>query len=519
MNSKSDGIGRRNFLRNVGSGMLVAGLGSGLAADLGFCSEFAMQGGDELSFGPLDPLVDLMQQTPPDQLQIMLIDQLSVGATDLRSITAAAALANAETFGGQDYVGYHAEMALIPALEMSQRLPTQRQALPVLKVLYRNTDQIQKTNSQNRKTLRPIQTPPQPVDGMDQKLLQAQRNVEMDQAEALFASITDVPLDRKFNAIMEMIEDDINVHRFVLVHRSVELIDVVGSQHAQTMLRQCVRFCVDEERHRIDGGRPESPIRKLLPKLLDEYKLVSKPLGNRNPGDAWIESLSQTIYDKSAAEAAEAVAAALADGISPQSVADAISLAANALVLRQGADRWRTHGDSPGVHGSDAANAWRNMMSMSEHRHKVSGLIVSAYHTGIYEPFQHDPYPVQEHLERVKTRDANQLLGIAEEAIRSNDQALAAAAIDLYGSAGHSAQDVFDLMLKYAVSEDGRLHAEKFYRTVEEEFAVMPAAFKWRQLIALARVTASAYSYDRTDQKGYRAAGYEDACKRLGVDA
>ena len=26
-------------------------------------------------------------------------------------------------------------------------------------------------------------------------------------------------------------------------------------------------------------------------------------------------------------------------------------------------------------------------------------------------------------------------------------------------------------MLKYAVSEDGSLHAEKYYRTVQEEFA------------------------------------------------
>jgi len=30
---------------------------------------------------------------------------------------------------------------------------------------------------------------------------------------------------------------------------------------------------------------------------------------------------------------------------------------------------------------------------------------------------------------------------------------------------------VFDLLLRYASSEDGALHAEKYYRTVTEEFA------------------------------------------------
>ena len=34
-------------------------------------------------------------------------------------------------------------MALVPAYEMAQELPKERQALPVLKVLYRNASRIQ----------------------------------------------------------------------------------------------------------------------------------------------------------------------------------------------------------------------------------------------------------------------------------------------------------------------------------------------------------------------------------------
>lgn len=45
------------------------------------------------------------------------------------------------------------------------------------------------------------------------------------------------------------------------------------------------------------------------------------------------------------------------------------------------------------------------------------------------------------------------------------------------------------------MSEDGALHAEKYFRTVTEEFAAARPAFKWRHLVALTRVTASEYGY------------------------
>ena len=73
--------------------------------------------------------------------------------------------------------------------------------------------------------------------------------------------------------------------------------------------------------------------------------------------------------------------------------------------------------------------------------------------------------------------------------------------------------------LKFAVSEDGRLHGEKYFHTVREEFGMIRPAFRWRQLVALGRVTASAYGYNREDKPGFRAAGYEEACKLLGVEA
>src|SRR5207248_3629368 len=101
------------------------------------------------------------------------------------------------------------------------------------------------------------------------------------------------------------------------------------------------------------------------------------------------------------------------------------------------------------------------------------------------------------------------LLKEAEGAIRDKDQARAAALVQRYGALGLPARPAFDLLLKYAISEDGALHAEKYYRTASEEFAAARPAFRWRQLVGLARVTASEY--------GNPAPGYDEAKRLLGV--
>ena len=77
-----------------------------------------------------------------------------------------------------------------------------------------------------------------------------------------------------------------------------------------------------------------------------------------------------------------------------------------------------------------------------------------------------------------------------DTAIRGNLQAQACNLVNRYGQLGHDARPVFDLLLRYAVSEDGALHAEKYYRTASEEFARTRPAFRWRQVIALARVSS-----------------------------
>src|SRR5207302_431778 len=162
------------------------------------------------------------------------------------------------------------------------------------------------------------------------------------------------------------------------------------------------------------------------------------------------------------------------------------------------------------VHASDSANAWRNIARVSNHRNTFASLIVGAFHTAGQQNGQNpQPYPLPEHLEKIQTRDAAALLQETETAIKANDQAHACVLVQRYGELGHAPRAAFDVLLRYAVSEDGALHAEKYYRTVTEEFGTIRPAFRWRELAALARVTASEY--------GQQAPGYAEACRLLKV--
>jgi hypothetical protein len=512
---------RRLFLADVGQGMLLGALGASTAFELGLSTAIADDvSTGRLTFGRLEPLVSLMQETPPEKLMPLLVERLAAGA-ELKSLVAAAALANARAFGGQDYTGYHTFMALAPAYQIAAELPPQRQALPVLKVLYRNSSRIQEQGAHDHDVLHhvaPVATAAQPAGG--EQLRDIVRTANWQTAEAQFAVLAKGPAGEAFNHLQFAVQDEVDVHRVVLSWRAWVMFGLTGEEHAHTLLRQSLRYCLDAEQQMRDRQHPKPEVRDVLPRLLDEYHLLGKPLGNRPAEDSYVESLARTIFSGTRDDAAAAVAAALAEGFDPEAVGEAISLAANLLVLHDPGRRPENstpgkppgcvHGDSVGVHASDAANAWRNISRVGNARNRVASLIVGAYHTaGQMDWVTKEPYPFADQLDELQSATPELLLAAAEEAIQANDQARTCAIVHRYGELKLPDRPVFDLLVKYAVSEDGALHAEKFYRTVVEEYAATRPAFRWRQLVALARVTAS--------EHGFTAPGYQLACDLLGV--
>jgi hypothetical protein len=512
---------RRQFLAKVGQGMFVATVGYHAALDMGLARGAEEPPADKLGFGQLESLVDLMQSTEADKLLPLLVAKIQ-GGESLRALVAAGALANARAFGGEDYIGFHTLMALAPAYAMSQRLPRDRAPLPVLKVLYRNAKRLQEKGAADHDTLHAVAGSVGGGNTNDQ-LRAAIHDRDRRTAERLLVGLTEQSPTDAFDALIPIVGENPEVHRVVLAHRAWDMLDLVGAEHAGTMLRQSVRYCIDNEQY----AAQHTDARLLLPKLLDQHRLNEGANGDRAADDAWVDQMSQLIFSSTPEVAADAVAAALAEGMSPDSVGEALSLAANQLVLRDSGRRagetqpnkplGSVHGDSIGVHACDSAHAWRGISRVGSPRNRAAALVLGAWQASYDRAnrggdfLSWEPRPTSEQLDQVTKGDAASLLAGLELAVRMQDQARACAVAQQYQLQGYDAQRAFDLLLKFATSEDGALHAEKFYRTTSEEFAALRPAFRGRQLVALARVTASEF--------GQPAPGYAEACGLLKVDA
>ncbi len=522
---------RRQFLGDVGFGMLAASVGANLVTDMGLAAAPDLSA-QRLEFGALEPLVAMLQDIQPAQLLEELVTRLQQGL-ELKTLVAAAALANARTFGGEDYIGFHTMMALSPAYRMSLELPTEKRALPVLKVLYRNTQRIHEFGGREREVLKQLASAdlggnPSDETVTPELLREAVRRHDLPAAESLYAKLTSGPNNETnsaaaLNHALFCVEDETEIHRVALPYRAWDLLDIVGLEHAHTLLRQSIHYCV--KAGAMPHGEGKEAPSTLLPRLFDAYHLERPIRSNKQVDSQWVRQFAETIFSSTASQAAEAAAAALADGIDPTAIGSSLTLAANQLVLR---DRGRTpreeqvgkpigsvHGDSIGVHATDSANAWRNLSRVADDKNRVACLLLGAYQVAYDRvarggDFLHwDPLPIGTTLDRIAETDPKKLLGQLDDAIQNNLQSQAAAVVSRYGQQNHDPQGAFDCLLKYAVSEDGALHAEKYYRTIQEEFAIAAPEHRWEFATALARVTASEY--------GRRAAGYDEAVALLGT--
>ncbi len=515
------GHSRRNFLADVGRGTLLATLGPALLTDLGLAPRaFADELDSPLQFGELEPLVCTLQDTPIERLQATLAEKLR-GGLPLKTLVAAGALANARTFGGEDYIGFHTFMALGPALKMSALMPNGAEALPVFKVLYRNGNRIGEFGGRESETLHGLSASTPVSEPQAAALHDAIRSKDANHAEQILAALVANDPASAFDALLPAIQDSPEVHRTVLPYRAWDMQEIVGTEHALTLLRQSLRYCVKAEPHRRAEWDEHG---KMLVSLIDEFHLAGRAPGSKTAEDAFVAQLSQTFATASPAESARAAASALAEGFDPAVVGEALSLAASLLVLRdrgrlpQWEDRLKpagsVHGDSIGVHASDAANAWRNMAHISNNRNAYACLIIGAWQVardraGSPDNLFADPLPVAYQIDRISVTDADGLLAKLDEAVQNNLQGTATAIAHRYGKLALPEERLFKTLLKYAVSEDGALHAEKYFQTVRDDFSVTRPALRWRHVASLARVTASEF--------GKAAAGQQEARELLGL--
>ena len=120
------------------------------------------------------------------------------------------------------------------------------------------------------------------------------RKNDLPAAERTFAAICAAGSpDKSLDELMVLVDDATEVHRIVLVSRAYELIDFVGPERAHTLLRQSVHYCANTDKNASHVKRHQE-VRDLLPRLLDEHKLLSKAPGTRPADDVKIRWHEET---------------------------------------------------------------------------------------------------------------------------------------------------------------------------------------------------------------------------------
>src|SRR6185369_15344308 len=123
-------------------------------------------------------------------------------------------------------------------------------------------------------------------------LREAVRGKDVQKAELTFATLAQHSSQEALDDLLLTVQDHTEVHRVVLPYRAWDLLGLIGKEQAHTLLRQSVRYCVKAESWQHTGTWDEP--RTLLPKMLEEHKLLGRSPGNRKADDEWVDKFSQT---------------------------------------------------------------------------------------------------------------------------------------------------------------------------------------------------------------------------------
>src|SRR5262249_60779045 len=118
--------------------------------------------------------------------------------------------------------------------------------------------------------------------------------LQLPAAEGSLAAALERPRAAAYDRIQEVIREDGNVHRVVLSWRAVDLLRFTGDQHAFTLLRQSVRYCIDDDGRRANDGRPAPAIGGVVRGLMEQHGFEKSAAGTKALDDAGREKRADT---------------------------------------------------------------------------------------------------------------------------------------------------------------------------------------------------------------------------------
>jgi len=461
----------------------------------------------------IEPLVQFVEETPPDRIVAATHDKLAVG-TPVKEMLLASALAvvrSSDLPPGHHGGPLHPLAGLHAVRHIAARLPGEYAMLPV----------IQNVAVANKHIHSPAMGP--------FILADAKPVSEKDDVEATLQSFRYAVSRGVYNACdhyflyllerlspMQVLEELLQVaipknqlddHYFLFPVFTWRALEYLGWEYARFIGRAPVRYIT----------RPTDPTSlEEIDRLIDKHGLLERELRARTGDDetAALTALADEIGRCSKfTEIPEMVAQALGDGLSLEGAGEGLSVGGSTLFLRS------QTGNPMDVHINTGANTRRYLLRQPELsvRTKLRALLM--WHTGpevrmAQRMLAPDIQPEPERVAALPFHTQSELLGEIEQLIgslpvgerlpaanlaswRSTDEVKQAAALaQQYANREYAPESLITLLGKIACRDNfTEMHALKHHQATYEEFHATRPSLRWRHLVAA--VQAAAISHGR----------------------
>jgi hypothetical protein len=334
-------LSRRDVLKRGASGALI-GLG-----DLGFLSQLNPVSAAEARLEPnvvrlqpeIEPLVRLIEKTPRDRLLEEVAERIRKGLS-YRDLLAALLLAGVKNVEPRPQVGFkfHTVLVVNSAHLASLASPAEHRWLPIFWALdYYKSAEAQDVKERGDWTMGAVdESTVPPAHKAKDAFIKAMDNWDEQAADAAVAGLARTA---SANEVYELffrygMRDFRSIgHKAIYVANSWRTLQCIGWQHAEPVLRSLAYALLSHE-----GDNPakrddaaDRPFRR-------NQELAKKIGPNWQDGKldkAATNEMLQTLRTASNDEASDQVVALLGRGIAPQSIFDALHVAAGELLMRQ----------------------------------------------------------------------------------------------------------------------------------------------------------------------------------------
>ena len=425
----------------------------------------------------IEPLVRLIEDTPPAELLEQAAQRIRQGTT-YQQVVAALFLAGVRNIAPRPNVGFkfHAVMVVNAAHQESLALPETDRWLPIFWAL----DEFKKSQAMEQKDsgwrMAPVnESIVPPPHKAKEAFITAMENWDEKNADAAVAGLV---RSAGANEIYELFyrfgaRDFRSIgHKAIFVGHSWRLLQFVGWQHAEAVLRSLAFACLNHD------------VKNSTPALSDEpadrpwrrnQKLVSGMRPDWMTGkldDGATREMLAVLRQGTSEEACDKAVALIGRGVSPHSIWDALFVAAGEIVMRQP--------NVPNVHSMSSANALRYAFQASgdDATRKLVLLQDCAFITLFRDAVRGKVADVR--IEDVKPLAVKESAGALEEIFSDvgADRMSGAKKIHYYLSNGGSPQDLMNAARRLIFLKGRDAHDYKYSCAIlEDYFKVSPA---WR---------------------------------------